>query len=169
MRYRLSTRFLIRLWLTLIAGAYLTALAVSSAGLTWMAWVSLLPLFIGIKFLSPVRAGAAGLVFGVSFYLLSITVVGSTIPASLGSLLLLAAGPAIYATLGSAFTRRYGFSPLAMGVGWIGLELTLQPLGLGGSLLAAGLDTGTVAFVIAESLGYAVLAAMIAYAVAWLL
>ncbi len=169
MRLRLTTCYLRTLWLLLIASAWCTSAALCSDGLSWVAWLSLLPLFAGIRALPPDRAAAAGTFWGVCLYLFTTTATNSPIPASLPNLLLLAIFPAVYATLGSVFTRRFGFSPLAMGVGWIGLELALQPLGLGHSLLATGSGASSMAFLIADTLGYGIVAFLVAYAVACLL
>ncbi len=160
----------VALALLLVFGAFLMALAISSPivspdgpWLGWLGWVSLAPLFVAIRRLSPWRAMACGSFWGVCLYLF---LVGFTpgFDGTVGSLGLLATVPAAYAFGAAHLTRRVGFNPLFLGLGWIGVELALHPLGLASGLLAgtqghgpvvnwasALLGSGVVAFVVAAA------------------
>ena len=61
-------------------------------------------------------------------------------------------------------TRRVGFSPYLMALGWIGVELALRPLGLHHGLLAGTqADGGFVIRAIGSFSGYVVVAFLVAY------
>lgn len=148
---------------SLVAGAYLMALAVGSSTLPWLAWISLLPLFLAIRVQSPRRALLSGAVWGASLFLFSILAVSTAVPPTWGSLLLLTAVPALYASLGSLYTRwSAGFDPLALGLGWIGVEFALRPLGLHNGLLTGTLGGGLLVNLVGNMLGYAFVAFLVA-------
>ena len=163
MRSRLSTYLLACqrrgvdtaiLAVSLMASAYLMAFATGPAGPRWVGWYALLPLFVAIRVYRPAAALLAGALWGGSLYFFAASGLGSIVSPGLGSLLLLVALPAIYAYLGARLTRWIGFSPFVLGVGWIGVELGLAPLGLGEGLLGTTQSETTLLHWIASALGY---------------
>ena len=153
---------------SLISSAHLLTLATASPSHSWLAWIALAPLFIVIRYLSPVRAALCGGLWGSSLYLFSWYLyeqgfVGSSIAPGAFNFLLLLTVPATYVGLGALFTRRYGFSPLALATGWIVVELALQSVGLRHSLLATNAAYGPFLQVIANLLGYGFVAFLVAY------
>ncbi len=139
---------------SLIASAYLMAYATGPVGPRWVGWYALLPLFVAIRVYRPAAALLAGALWGGSAYFFAASGLGSIVSPGLGSLLLLMALPAIYAYLGALLTRWIGFSPFVLGIGWIGVELGLTPLGLGEGLLGTTQSETTLLHWIASALGY---------------
>ncbi len=158
----------VTLFLALIISACLTA-AAGSGGHLWLVWVSLMPFFLTIQMYRPLGATLSGAVWGACLYFVSVTFVSGGITASLSSLVLLAAIPALYAFFGTVFTRRFGFSPLALALGWIGVELALNPLGLKNGLLAAAPEHTTLFSLVGAFLGYGFVAFLVVLANALLL
>ena len=157
------------LWLSLIIGARLMTVAAASSASSWLAWIALAPLFIAIWSMSLGRAAASGAIWGGSFYLFSTVAGDSVLAASLSSLVLLVAVTTGYVFLGALFTRRFGFSPLALALGWVLVELALQPLGMAHGLLAANQLEGAVPRLIANLLGYGFVAFLVSFVNALLL
>ena len=150
------------LTLSLTLGAGLMALSLGSASHSWLGWVTLLPLLLAIRLLTPRWAGACGALWGGTLYLFSTALIDTPIPPTMRSLVLLAAIPAAYAFLGALLTRRTGFSALCLGFGWFGVELALKPLGLPGSLLVGVQGGGSLAYFVQGLLGSAVVASVVA-------
>jgi apolipoprotein N-acyltransferase len=96
---------------------------------------------------------------------ISRTAVGPASP----NLALLITAPALYAWLTAKFTRRYGFSPLAMALGWIVLEWALRSAGFNHSLLSTSESHGPVHRLVADFLGCGFVAFLVAYTNASLL
>ena len=120
---------------SLIASAYLMAVAIRSPQHPWAGYFTLFPLFVTIRVCRPVGALLWGAVWGLSLWAFSAFAPGSGVPDNLSVIILLPAIPAIYACLGSKLTRWIGFSPFVLGVGWMGVELAFRPLGLQHGLL----------------------------------
>ena len=118
--------------------------------------------------MGPVRATLAGALWGLCFYAFAATAVAVITPATL-SWLLLATIPAAYAGLGAALTRRIGFNPVVLGVGWILVEIALKPLGLRYGLLAGAQGEGPLLHWVGRLLGYVFVAFVVACASASLL
>jgi apolipoprotein N-acyltransferase len=152
----------------LISGAYLTAAARAATDHGWVVCISLLPLFWAIRALGPVRATLAGALWGLCLYVFAATALAVITPATL-SWLLLATIPAAYAGLGAALTRRIGFNPVVLGVGWILVEIALKPLGLRYGLLAGAQGEGPLLHCVGRLLGYVFVAFVVACASASLL
>jgi hypothetical protein len=152
---------------SLLVGAYLMAVAVSRPDHSWLAWTSLLPLLVAIRILAPVKAMACGALWGLSLYVLSVG--GGVVASTSGSLILLTTVPAIYAYLGGRLTRRFGFSPFLLALGWMGVEFALRPLGLDRGLLAGTQGDGALVRLVGGLLGYVFVAFLVAYANALLL
>ena len=149
--------------LSLIAGAYLMAEAVASDGSAWLGCVTLLPLFVAIRACRPIHAMLCGALWGSSLYLFGVSAGDVGISAGPLPFALLTAIPAIYAYLGARLTRWIGFSPFVLGVGWIGVELALVPLGFRTGLLAGTQDGGTLLHWVGGALGYVLVAFLVAY------
>ncbi len=149
--------------------AFLMAVAVHAPSGWWLGWLTLLPLFLCIRVLRPVAAAVAGTFWGVSFFAFSLAGGHTMITPTLGSLVLLGVIPGAYAGLGSLVTRRVGFSPLLLGIGWVGVEFALHPLALPHGLLAGTQGDGLFVRVIGNLAGYVLVAFLVAYVTASLL
>jgi len=150
---------------SLVLSALLMAIAIGSQSHAWLGWLSLLPLMLAIRYLSPLRAMACGSVWGGSLCVFAIFVIPTNVPATIGSFALLSTVPAIYALLGAALTRsRVGFSPLLLGMAWIGVEYALTPLSLRFGLLAGAFAKAGYAHVVAGLLGYGFVAFVVMFA-----
>ena len=156
------TQFLL-LACALVASGGLVAAAGSSAGPSWIAWVSLVPIFITIRYASPKIALLYGALWGFCLYLFSSASDGAAVTASIKSLGLLAAVPAIYAYWGARLTRRIGYAPLVLAVGWVIVELALEPLTLRDGLLAASQTDGGLMRLVGGVLGYVFIGFIIAF------
>ncbi len=147
--------------ISLVASALLMAMAVSSAAYSWLAWFSLLPLFLAIRVLSPVVAGLAGAIWGVCFYLFSVAFAAHAVSPTLQSFALLTIIPAFYACFGALLTRWVGFNPLLLGIGWVLVEVAIKPLGLQQGLLAGTQSQSPILHWISHLLGYAFVAFLV--------
>jgi apolipoprotein N-acyltransferase len=147
---------------SLIGSAYLVGLA-QHEGNSILGWFALLPLFHAIRVLSPGRAFGAGALWGISA--LAFGLLRAPVHVNLfayGSLMALI--PALYAAYGSRLTRKVGFSPYLLALGWIGVEFALRPLGMHNGLLAGTLgDQGFFVHVIGSFAGYVLVAFLVAY------
>ncbi len=152
------------LFASLILSAYGVALALSTVELPWLGWVTLLPLFVAIRRLTPRAAMLAGGVWGLSLLASTTVLLDTAVSLSPVSAALMLAVPAIYVGLGSRLTRRIGFSPFVLAVGWIAVEFALTPLGLRHGLLAGTQGGGSLVQTVGGFLGYVFVAFIIAYA-----
>lgn len=137
----------------LAASGYLTAAAMASSSCRNVAWISLLPLLWAIRVLSPMRAAAAGALWGFSLYTAAVYALTTSVPSSAAVLAALVPLAAVYAALGAIATRLVGFHPLVLGVGWFGVELALAALGVRQGLLASTQGNGWLATVVGSALG----------------
>jgi len=153
----------VALTIALVGSAYLTATAVGSPTHAWMGWLSLLPLFVAIRVLRPLRALACGALWGGCLFAFCVAAGSTAVSANLASLALLTAIPAVYTFLGAWLTRWMGFSPFVLGVGWMGVEFALAPLGLQSGLLAGTQDHTALMEYIGRALGYVLVAFLVAY------
>lgn len=140
-----------------------------TAAAPFLAWVVLLPLLLATRVLAPSRAFVAGSFWGICVFLFSAWSDGALFGPTPGALLLLATVPAAYAWLGSRVTRRSGFSPLMLGLGWVGVELLLQPLGLQNGLLGGMLGHTLVVRTLGYIAGSLVVAFIVVYVCASIL
>ena len=145
------------------------AVAQNSNSYWWLGWVTLVPLFLAIRTFRPGPALAAGAFWGVSLYSVSGLLGGGSIPQTTAALLLLAIIPAAYTCLGSIVTRRKGFHPFLLGLGWAGVEIALQPLALRTGLLAGTLGDSVWVLTLGKMGGYVLVAFLVAFANAALL
>ena len=147
--------------ISLPLSAALTAAAVESGQHCWLAWISLLPLFWAIRSLGPLGATLSGALWGGCLYAFLATGAAPAIPPALWTAALLTVVPGCYAASCSLLTRRIGFNPLILGLGWIAVEIALRPLGLDRGLLA-GTQTGmTLADWVSSFFGYALVALLL--------
>lgn len=153
----------VALAIALVGSAYLTAAAVGSPVHAWVAWLSLLPLFFAIRLFNPLRASVCGALWGASLFVFCVATGSSEVPATVWSVVLLGGIPAIYAFAASSLTRWIGFSPFVLGVGWMGVELALAPLGLHSGLLSASQGDTAVMDYIGRALGYVLVGFLVAY------
>lgn len=153
----------------LVASAYLMTLATQSADVRWLGWVTLVPLFLAIRILKPARAFCAGVLWGLSYCFFSGLAQRSGAGVDFGTVALLALVPGLYAGLGASLTRQIGFSPLLLGLGWIGVEVALRPLSLHNGLLASTQGNGLFVRTLGHLAGYVMLAFLVAYVNASLL
>lgn len=154
---------------SLACSAFLMAVAVGPRGHPWIGWVGLLPVFLVIRSLSPLRAMLCGALWGFCLHVFSVFGAGAAISPAIGSLAFLVSLPAIYAYLGARLTRRIGFRPLFLAFGWVGLEFALRPVGLGHGLLAGTQGDGGIIYAVGGPLGYLFAAFLIAFVNAKLL
>jgi apolipoprotein N-acyltransferase len=153
----------------LAASAFGMALSTGSSDLGALGWVTLLPLFQAIRVLAPLEAAVAGGFWGACVFGSALLVGGLSLRTDLTGLALITAIPAVYAGLGAGMTRRIGFSPYLLALGWIGVEFALHPLGLVNGLLAATQGDGFALRILGSFAGYVLVAFVVAYINATLL
>ena len=153
----------------LLASAALMSIALESGEGHWLGWFTLIPLFLSIRVLTPLPAFLAGAFWGVGLFLFLMASGRPPFAPSVWPVVLLGAVPGAYAWLGAQLTRRIGFSPLLLALGWIAAELALRPLGLHNGLLAGTQGHGLVVKTLGYLAGYVVVAFIIAYVNASLL
>ncbi len=142
-----------------VIGGRLAAAADAAGGSAPWAWVAVLPLLAAMYALRPGAAGLCGAAWGLSLGLPAEATPASF--ASVSSVLLIFLKiilPAGYALVGSLATRRIGFNPFVLGVGWMILELTLTAFDARGGLIADGIVGGIVPRLIGDIFGSAVVA-----------
>ncbi len=143
--------------------AFSMAVALGSSDHWWVGWVALLPLFVSIRVLAPVKAMLAGAFWGLCLFVSLVTTADGALSPSLAALALLTAVPAIYTWLGARLTRRVGFSPYLLALGWMGVELALSLLGLRNGLLAATQGDGLIIHLVGNFTGCVLVAFLVAY------
>lgn len=145
-------------------GAYLVAMALRDSRFAAVAWIGLLPIFLGLRLLRPWAAAAVAGVWGAGVFLFSS---GSAALADARTgigFLLVTTLPALYAFVGARMIRRVGFHPLLLALAWMGVEFALQPLGLRYGLLAGIQGRNLLFEVIGGALGYLFVAFLLALA-----
>jgi apolipoprotein N-acyltransferase len=152
------------LGVALVASAAMMALALQAQSpLRMLGWVTLVPLFLAIQSLRPVRAMLAGALWGASFAACAVLFGNKAFAFTPETFALLVSIPGAYAGLGSLLTRHIGFSPLLLALGWVGVEFALQPLGLHNGLLAGTQGNGLFVRTMGHLAGYVLLAFFVAY------
>ncbi|MCH8147212.1 MAG: hypothetical protein IH987_04355 [Planctomycetes bacterium] len=149
--------------LGLVISAGLSVASWQTAAGPLLAWVVLIPLLLATRILTPSRAFIAGSFWGICLFLFSALSNGALFEPTLGALVLLSTIPAAYAWLGSRLTRRSGFSPLMLGLGWVVVELALQPLSLQNGLLGGMLGHALVVRTLGYLAGSLVVAFLVVY------
>lgn len=151
------------LGLSLAISAILMALAIEVPEHFWLGWITLLPLLQIARVCSPGVAFGAGSFWGASLFVASAAMGSNNIDLSTASLAILVLGPALYSSFGAWLTRRVGFSPYLMALGWVGVELCLRPVGLEHGLLAGTQGDGMLIRVAGSFAGYFLVAFIVAY------
>lgn len=139
------------------------ALSSDSPVLGWIGWIALLPLFQAIRVLSPVTAGVAGAFWGVCLFTAAWGFGNASLGSNVWGIAPLTLIPGLYAALGAGLTRRIGFSPYLLALGWIGVEFALHPLGLRNGLLPAAVEDGFALRLVGSFTGYVLVAFLVAY------
>ncbi len=149
--------------LSLVGAALLMSLALSSASNQWLGLITLVPLLWCMRILSPSRACLAGGLYGLSLAVFSGLGSHPSLAMSISSVALITLVVSVYGWLGARITRRIGFSPLILALGWVVVELALKPLAIKHGLLASTQGGGLFVRVIGPVAGYLVVAFLIAY------
>ena len=160
-----SAAIVVALAASLPVSAYLAANAVASPQHALLGFLTLLPLFAAIQTLTPFGAMLCGALWGASVFIFGAYGLGAPMlfsPTAVGFISLTAL-PAIYAGGGAWLTRRIGFSPFVLGVGWMSVELALARLGLHSGLLAGTQGDTALMDYIGRALGYVLVAFLVAY------
>ena len=150
------------LGLSLLAGAHVTAAGAASPSYAWLGWFSLVPFFLVIRLWRPTGAMLIGALWGATLYASLVSQPHTDLAFSVQSLVLATAIPAAYAYLGARVTRWIGFSPILLGIGWMGVELAFVRLGLYGGLLGAAHADATILHWVGRTLGYVLVAFLVA-------
>ena len=160
-------------WRWARAPALVTSLGVSAFGMShalgspghaWVGWVVLLPLFVSIRQLPPIKAMLAGSFWGLSLFVFLILANApeNGFAGSAVSLAVLTTVPGLYTYLGARLTRQIGFSPYLLALGWMGVELAISPLGLRSGLLAGTQGNGVVILWLGDFAGSVLVAFLVA-------
>lgn len=153
--------------LAVIVGAWLTALSMSSDAHAWLGWFALVPIFFMIRLWRPVHALLGGAIWGASLFAFSNGSFQEAPVSDLARFLLLTAAPAIYCGSAAWLSRRIGFSPFVLGVGWMGVELALGQAGLRTGLLGLAAGQGGVLHWLGKMLGWVFVCFLFALLNAW--
>ncbi len=167
--HRLELGKTIGLAVLLAASAFMMALSLRLDDARWLGWITLLPLFLSIRVLRPLESLVAGSFWGLLLAAFSASGAEASLVPGLKSYALLTLVPGLYAALASRVTRKVGFHPLLLGLGWVGVELILQPLTVRNGLLAATQGNGLAIRAIGHLGGYLCVAFLVAYVNASLL
>jgi len=148
-----------------LGSAYLTAVTSRTSAYPPAGFLALLPLFAAVRILSPWRALGLGVLWGAALFVFGTYPLGGSplFSPTLGHLCVLSTAVGAYAFVGAALTRRIGFSPFVLGVGWMGVELALAPVGLHNGLLSATQGDTALMDYIGRALGYVLVAFLVAY------
>ncbi len=149
--------------LSLVGGAMFMSLALSSASNQWLGLITLVPLLLSMRLLSPSRALLAGGLFGFCLAIFCSLGAHPSFALSVNSAALTTLAVGVYGLLGARVTRRIGFSPLILALGWVAVELALKPLAIKHGLLASTQGSGLFVRVIGPAAGYLVVAFLVAY------
>ena len=149
------------LLLSLALSAFLMAAAIGSPQASWLAWISLIPLFWAIRSLAPRNAAMAGGFWGVCLCLISLAFFAPRVSSTPAFAILLTLMPALYAGLASLASRAIGFNPLILAFGWVLVEVAIRPIGLPLGLLAGTQGDDPCFQWIARWLGYGFVALLL--------
>ena len=144
------------------------ALVIGSGQHPVIGLLGLLPLIHVCQVSTPERALVAGGVWGAALYVFSALFGQSLVERGVGSIVLLTLVPATDACFGAWVTRRVGFKPFVLALGWLLVELALRPVVLGQGLLA-GTQSHTLLVSIGSVLGYGWVAFAVVFLMAWTL
>lgn len=146
----------------LLLGACLMATTIGCNDGIWIRGFALMPLLLVIRLGRPVEALSAGVLWGISVCVFSLRQADPVMDPSTRLLLSLAAAPGIYAYLATRLTGWIGFSPFVLGIGWMGVEIVLEPVGVRAGLLGGLHGEGTVLNWVGEAFGWVLVAFLFA-------
>ena len=139
------------------------SLASASSERLWLSYLTLVPVFLAIHSCRPLGAAASGGLWGLSLQLCSAgSTSGRVEPSSLSSVLIVVV-ISTYSYVGARLTRRIGFSPLVLGVSWMGVELAFEPLGLRNALLSGTYDNTSLLHWVGGAFGYVLVGFIVAF------
>ena len=149
---------------SLAVSATFMALAIEAPEHFWLGWFTLLPLMQAARTLNPTGAFGAGMFWGSSLFAACALMGSQSVDFTASSLAILILGPALYGYFGAWLSRRVGFSPYLMALGWVIVEFCLRPVGLEHGLLAGTQHEDGMLFRVAGSFaGYFLVAFLVAY------
>lgn len=152
----------ITLLLPLIASACIVARWNTVPHNPLLAGIIIIPLFLAIRLLSPTKAALGSLVWSAVLCFHAAATAAPLDGRIVYQGILLLSVPTLYVFLGAWYTRRYGFQPLALALGWILVELALYPAGFRQGLLPSCYGNGIAQRAIADFLGYGFVAFVVA-------
>lgn len=158
-----SVAKLIALMASLIIAGLLTGESVTVHHHPWLSWFALIPVFIAIRFLRPMASAACGALWGFSVFAYGAISGGNGIEANVTSAALLTLAPAAFACFGAFATRRRGFDPLILGLGWAAVEFVLNPIRLRYGLIASAQIDNSALLLLGHTGGYIVVAFLVAF------
>ena len=153
--------------LAVIVGAWLTALSMSSEAHAWLGWFALVPIFFMIRLWRPTHALLGGAIWGACLFAFSSGSFQEAPVSALARFLRSTAAPAIYCGSAAWLSRRIGFSPFVLGVGWMGVEFALVQAGFRTGLLGLAAGGGGVLHWLGEILGWIFVCFLFALLNAW--
>lgn len=148
------------LWTLIAIGCGMGAAASVESGQAILLSLALFPLFAVIRYMHPKAAVSAGAFWAL---LLALIFQGGS---DLGLINYLPAviwigAVGLYCGGGAWFTRRFGFSPIILAVGWVVMELALKALLISVPAEMIAVSNNSVTQVIATALGYICVALII--------
>jgi len=146
----------------LAGSATLMALAIGSPRYGWLGWITLVPLFLAIRTLSPLRSMLAGGFWGLSLFVAFAASGYVTWQGFWPPLLAVVLAPSLYSGWGARITLRRGFRPLLLALGWVGVEFALRPLAIHNGLLAGTQNDGWIIRIAGQLGGYLFVAFLLA-------
>jgi len=153
----------------LVLGALVTATAQSSGMYHWVAWIGLLPLFAAVRRLTGIAAAASGALWGGTVYIAAVMIADTPLAFSWRICLISGAIPALYLFAVAWFIRRYGYSALALALGWVIVEFVAKATGAYPDLIGAEQSPSALFKLIADFLGTGFIALVIVYASAFVI
>lgn len=139
------------------------AQAVRLGSYPWLAWMGIWPLLVATRRFTPIKALLSGVLWGSGLYYFVTADMNPAFSHCWTNGALVITVPGVYALLGALVTSRYGFSPMGLALGWIGVEAALQPLGLSFGLLSPLRGYNSFLHMVVDFFGYGIIAFFIAY------
>lgn len=146
----------------LLNSAAFLALEMGSRSNPVLGWLTLLPLLAVIRIFSARTSALCGAIWGAALFCFLAFQTDPIVLPTVASAAFLVGLPAAFAFGMVLLTRRFGFNPLILALGWCCVELALLPLGLRGGLLGgvAG-DSGSFLSFLQGLLGYVCMSALV--------